>query len=101
MSLAQWRVVPRGLVLDLPTARHTGLGQYSSHASGAALRSVAPDAGVDVSATTEWRVILADDDVLLRQGTCHSPGARASTSSGQVGNATQLLTLVREHKPDL
>jgi len=47
------------------------------------------------------RVILADDDVLLREGLASLLERFEFNVVAQAGDATQLLELVREHTPDL
>jgi DNA-binding NarL/FixJ family response regulator len=47
------------------------------------------------------RVVLADDDVLLREGLASLLERSGYRVVGQAGDASQLLTLVREQKPDL
>ena len=47
------------------------------------------------------RVALAEDDVLLREGLASLLERAGFVVVGQAGNAPQLLTLVREHRPDL
>jgi DNA-binding NarL/FixJ family response regulator len=47
------------------------------------------------------RVILAEDDVLLREGLASLLGRSGFEVVGQAGDAEQLLTLVRELVPDL
>jgi DNA-binding NarL/FixJ family response regulator len=47
------------------------------------------------------RVVLADDDVLLREGLASLLERSGYEVLGQAGDATQLLTLVREIRPDL
>jgi serine/threonine-protein kinase PknK len=46
-------------------------------------------------------VVLADDDVLLREGMTSLLERSGFEVVGQAGDATQLLTLVREQVPDL
>jgi serine/threonine-protein kinase PknK len=46
-------------------------------------------------------VVLADDDVLLREGMTSLLERSGFEVVGQAGDATQLLALVREHGPDL
>jgi serine/threonine-protein kinase PknK len=46
-------------------------------------------------------VVLADDDVLLREGMTSLLERSGFEVVGQAGDATQLLTLVREQAPDL
>jgi DNA-binding NarL/FixJ family response regulator len=47
------------------------------------------------------RVVLADDDVLLREGLAGLLERSGFEVVGQCGNAPDLLELVREHRPDL
>jgi DNA-binding NarL/FixJ family response regulator len=47
------------------------------------------------------RVIVADDDVLLREGLASLLERAGYQLAGQAGDGTELLTLVREHRPDL
>jgi DNA-binding NarL/FixJ family response regulator len=47
------------------------------------------------------RVILADDDVLLREGIASLLGNAGYEVVGQAGDATTLAELVRNHSPDL
>src|SRR5205085_10075735 len=47
------------------------------------------------------RVVLADDDVLLREGLASLLERAHFVVVGQAGNAQELLALVREHEPDL
>jgi len=47
------------------------------------------------------RVVLADDDVLLREGLASLLERSGFDVVGQAGDARQLMTLVREHEPDL
>jgi DNA-binding NarL/FixJ family response regulator len=65
---------------------------WAGTAPGPILLAVAGDRG---------RVVVADDDVLLREGL----GSLLTTAGfdvvGQCGDATQLLELVREHRPGL
>jgi DNA-binding NarL/FixJ family response regulator len=52
-------------------------------------------------ATTLTRVVLADDDVLLREGMAGLLERSGFEVVGQCGDASELLALVREHRPDL
>jgi DNA-binding NarL/FixJ family response regulator len=54
--------------------------------------------GVDTSRT---RVTLADDDVLLREGLASLLEARGFDVVGQCADPTELIALVREHRPEL
>jgi DNA-binding NarL/FixJ family response regulator len=50
---------------------------------------------------TALRVIVADDDVLLREGLASLLDRSGFEVVGQAGDGEQLLVLVREHVPDL
>jgi serine/threonine-protein kinase PknK len=52
-------------------------------------------------ATSGLRVVLAEDDVLLREGVGSLLQRSGLQVVGQAGDATQLLALVRETDPDL
>jgi serine/threonine-protein kinase PknK len=52
-------------------------------------------------ATERTRVVLADDDVLLREGLAGLVERSGFEVVGQGGTASELIALVREHKPDL
>ena len=47
------------------------------------------------------RVIVADDDVLLREGLAGLLERSGFQVVGQCGNASELIELVREHQPEL
>jgi DNA-binding NarL/FixJ family response regulator len=47
------------------------------------------------------RVVIADDDVLLREGLASLLDRTGFDVVGQGGDAEELLALVRQHKPDL
>lgn len=47
------------------------------------------------------RIVLADDDVLLREGLARLLEGSGFAVVGQAGDASELLELVREHAPDL
>ena len=47
------------------------------------------------------RVIVADDDVLLREGLASLLERSGFQVVGQCGNASELIELVREHQPEL
>jgi len=53
------------------------------------------------SSVPALRVILADDDVLLREGLASLFERSGFEVLGQAGDGAQLLTLVHEEKPDL
>jgi DNA-binding NarL/FixJ family response regulator len=67
--------------------------------SGSASR--APERDSDASALTGLRVVLAEDDVLLREGLASLLERSGLQVVGQAGDATQLLSLVRDTGPDL
>jgi serine/threonine-protein kinase PknK len=50
---------------------------------------------------TATRVIVADDDVLLREGLASLLDRSGFDVVGQAGDGTMLLGLVRDHRPDL
>jgi DNA-binding NarL/FixJ family response regulator len=50
---------------------------------------------------TAPRIVLADDDVLLREGLASLLQRSGFQVVGQAGDATELLRLVREHEPEL
>jgi len=54
-----------------------------------------------VSRSSAPRVIVADDDVLLREGLASLLGRSGFDVVGQTGNATETLALVRAEHPDL
>src|SRR6201999_418908 len=51
--------------------------------------------------TTPIRVVVADDEVLMREGLAGLLERSGFDVVGQSGNATDLLDLVRELQPDL
>ena len=57
--------------------------------------------GSGTSTGSRGRLVLADDDVLLREGMASLLTGSGFTVAGQAGDATGLLTLVREQDPDL
>jgi DNA-binding NarL/FixJ family response regulator len=54
-----------------------------------------------VSTMSETSVVLADDDVLLREGLASLLEGAGFRVLGQAGDAADLLSLVRQHAPDL
>jgi DNA-binding NarL/FixJ family response regulator len=52
-------------------------------------------------ATDRTRVVLADDDVLLREGLAGLLERSGFEVVGQAGTASELIALVRDHEPDL
>jgi DNA-binding NarL/FixJ family response regulator len=53
------------------------------------------------SVMSRTRVVVADDDVLLREGLASLLDRSDFEVVGQAGSAAELLELVREHEPDL
>jgi DNA-binding NarL/FixJ family response regulator len=51
--------------------------------------------------TSATRVIVADDDVLLREGLASLLERSGFEIAGQSGDASELIELVREHRPEL
>jgi DNA-binding NarL/FixJ family response regulator len=51
--------------------------------------------------TSAFRVVLADDDVLLREGLASLLERSGFDVVGQAGDAAELLEVVRERRPDL
>ena len=58
-------------------------------------------AGADGHAGTRGRVVIADDDILLREGLASLLDRGGFDVVGQAGDAQELVGLVREQKPDL
>jgi len=56
---------------------------------------------VGAEAATRRRVVVADDDVLLREGLASLLERSGFEVVGQAGDANELIELVREHEPDL
>jgi DNA-binding NarL/FixJ family response regulator len=54
-----------------------------------------------ISRSSALRVIVADDDVLLREGLASLLGRSGFDVVGRVGNGTEALALVRAENPDL
>jgi DNA-binding NarL/FixJ family response regulator len=55
----------------------------------------------DIVGETPNRIVLADDDTLLREGIASLLRQSGFDVVGQAEDATRLLDLVREHRPDL
>ncbi|MDQ4145270.1 MAG: response regulator transcription factor [Actinomycetota bacterium] len=54
-----------------------------------------------MAVTTRGRLVLADDDLLLREGLASLLERSGFQVAGQAGDASELLSLVREKAPDL
>jgi serine/threonine-protein kinase PknK len=52
-------------------------------------------------AATGRTVVIADDDLLLREGIASLLTQAGYSVVGQAGDATELVSLVREHRPDV
>jgi serine/threonine-protein kinase PknK len=59
------------------------------------------DTEIDPADMTRGRILLADDDVLLREGVASLLERSGFQVVGQVGDGSRLVSLVREHRPDL
>jgi len=68
--------------------------------SGAAVAHT-PFMAIEPSAATGRSVVIADDDLLLREGLASLLTQAGYHVTGQAGDATELLDLVREHRPEL
>jgi serine/threonine-protein kinase PknK len=55
----------------------------------------------EASPASGRRVVVADDDVLLREGVASLIERTGYQVVGQAGDGSELLSLVREHRPDL
>jgi serine/threonine-protein kinase PknK len=60
-----------------------------------------PEATVPGPGATALRVVLGEDDVLLREGLAHLLEDCGFEVAGQAGDGPQLLALVRESRPEL
>ena len=71
------------------------------HKMIAARESRVEEHGHDNTAASRGRVVVADDDVLVREGVISLLERSGFEVVGQAGDAVQLLDLVGEHLPDL
>jgi DNA-binding NarL/FixJ family response regulator len=60
-----------------------------------------PRGGAGPGVAKRCRVVVAEDDVLLREGVASLLERSDFEVVGQAGNGDELLELVREHRPDL
>jgi DNA-binding NarL/FixJ family response regulator len=60
-----------------------------------------PTVGEEPTAAAGRTVVIADDDLLLREGVASLLTQAGYSVVGQAGDATELLSLVREHRPDV
>jgi DNA-binding NarL/FixJ family response regulator len=66
-----------------------------------AIVSVSPKSRLGPEDSTTLRIAIADDEALLRDGLASLLSQSGHTVVGQVGNATELLALVRDTRPDV
>src|SRR4051794_13232869 len=59
------------------------------------------DAAAPAQQSARPRIVIADDDVLLRAGLASLLEGAGFDVVGQAGDATELLALVHEHRPDM
>jgi DNA-binding NarL/FixJ family response regulator len=81
-----------------------GSDRFPAAASQADNREVPSPSGIAHVAPENRRtpqVVLADDDVLLREGVASLLGHSGFEVVGQAGNSTELLALVRSARPEL
>src|SRR3954470_11385041 len=79
------------------TAVLPGVTRAAEASNGDTAAVVASKAG----SASGRRVIVADDDVLLREGVASLLERAGYQLVGQAGDGSELLSLVREHRPDL
>jgi len=60
-----------------------------------------PSVDRDPVEATGRTIVIADDDLLLREGLASLLTQAGYSVVGQAGDATELMSLVREHRPDL
>jgi serine/threonine-protein kinase PknK len=65
------------------------------------MRAMTMDQNSGVPAAAPLRVVVAEDDVLLREGLASLLGRSGFEVVGQAGDGVELLALVRETTPDL
>jgi DNA-binding NarL/FixJ family response regulator len=65
------------------------------------MRAMTTDQNSGVPAAVPLRVVVAEDDVLLREGLASLLGRSGFEVVGQAGDGVELLALVRETTPDL
>jgi DNA-binding NarL/FixJ family response regulator len=87
---------PRGL--PRRSGRNAGPAATAHRVPTAPLDVRAEDSRVDAGRT---RVVLADDDVLLREGVASLMGRSGFAVVGQAGDAVELIEVVRRQRPDL
>src|SRR5262245_29154942 len=75
--------------------------QRAAMARTAGRRPALQSLGGGGAVVTETRVVVADDDVLLREGLASLLARSGLEVVGQAGDASELLALARKHAPDL
>jgi DNA-binding NarL/FixJ family response regulator len=77
--------------------------QYASQRQSREVEALTTETSTAESgeAPVRLRAVLADDEALLREGLASLLDRSGFTVVGQVGNAVELLALVRESKPDV
>src|ERR1700742_2096676 len=80
--------------LNATTCSVTEHAPRHNEASGTRGRNLPPS-------MSPGRLVLADDDVLLREGVASLLGNAGYEIAGQAGDAAGLIDLVREHRPEL
>jgi DNA-binding NarL/FixJ family response regulator len=65
------------------------------------MQAMTMEQNTGVRARTPLRVVVADDDVLLREGLASLLGRSGFEVAGQAGDGAQLLALVRDMPPEL
>jgi DNA-binding NarL/FixJ family response regulator len=83
-----------GLTVDEMAVSTAGEKRYAEQYEPAPSTQVGP-------VSTRWRVVVAEDDVLLREGLASLLDRSGFDVVGQAGDGKQLLAMVREQAPDL
>src|SRR5437660_7982957 len=94
---AVWR--PPGAPPIMPG--RPGMADNAGHDEQRRVRPGRPRCGGDGPAMTGLRVVLAEDDVLLREGLASLLERSGFEVVGQAGDGIELLALVRSARPEL
>ena len=65
------------------------------------MQAMTMEQNVDVPPRSPLRVVVAEDDVLLREGLASLLGSSGIEVAGQAGDGEELLALVRDTRPEL